>query len=100
MLHRNIIIAESLRLRLRIEKYLIQILADINLGRRTGHLRQSLHRVLRALRKLLRVDSHLFHELGDQTVVNGQQRIQKVFLCHLLVAVFISERLASVDRFD
>ncbi len=89
MLDRNIIVAEPLRLRLRIQQYLIQVLADIYLGRRAGYLRQRLNRVPGAFCKLLRVDPHLFHQLGNQTVVNGQQRIQKVFLCHLLVAVLI-----------
>ena len=98
MLYRHIFIAHGLRLVLRADQNLIQIIAHIKLAA-TAYLRQTVHRLFSLIHKHLFRNVHLSDQLQDQAVFQSQQAVQQMLLLQLLVSMLISELLTILDCF-
>ena len=97
MLHRDILIAQRLRLILCVDQHLIQVLSDKYLSAADLHAGRQL--TFRIVLKMCQLNLHLLDQLRDQSIRLLQKRHQKVLLLDLLISVFISQFLAVVDCF-
>ena len=98
MLHRDILIPHRLGLILRIHQCLVQLLAEIQLT--ALHLRSFLQCGADTIQKVFLVDLHLLYQLQDQAVLQGKQTVQQMLLLDLLVAVFVSQTLTTLNRLN
>ncbi len=73
MLHRYILVTQRLRLVLRADQNLIQVLSDENLS--SLHFRALGKPLLHAVRKVFLLYLHLLNQLENQAVINGKQTI-------------------------
>ena len=96
MLHRDILISQSLRLTLRADQDTVTVAADINLPIAALHLDKPLDQLLAPVCELLRVNPHLLDQLRNQRIVQRQQRIKQMLLPDLLIAILIRQLLTVI----
>ena len=97
---RNIFVLHRIRNLFRFGKHHIDILCDINfscLSSRTGDAGHLVNLLFDRLHKCLRVLAHLFKQLGNQALINFQQRIQQMLLLDLHIVVFQCQIVCKLD---
>ena len=98
MFNRNIFVTKRLQFILCTYQHFVQICADIWLS--ALHFGSFLKRLLYTAGKGLFIDSHLFDQLQNQTVLYGQQTIQQMFLRNFLVTIIICDFLTAIHCFN
>ena len=95
MLNRNIFVSHMLSLILRMNQNIVQILADSEFS--AGHLHSGSQLVLRILRKMRKVNFHLFDQFRDQSILLLQQCNKQMLLFQLLITVITGKLFTIVD---
>ncbi len=99
MLNRDILVSHPLRHILSTDQSLIQILADISLGR-ARYLRPPVKSLLKSILKILLLNAHLLDEPSCQRILLMHQRVEKMLLLNLLIAIFGSNLVKHIDSFN
>ena len=99
VLHGNILIAHGLRMLLRLRERQVRTLREVHLTG-TRDLRKTADLIGEGRLELLHRHTHLLQKLCDQTVIDGDQRVEKMNLLHILISIFTDDILTVIDRFD
>ena len=98
VLYGNILIAHGLRMLRCLRKRQVRPLRIVHIG--TRYLRETADLIGDGRLKLLHRHTHLLQKLCDQTVIDGDQRVEKMNLLHILISIFTDDILTVIDRFD
>ena len=102
MFHRHIFILHPLGSLFRCVQRLVRTRCYIHLVRLSaaaGYLRQLIHQALCLGLEHLQIRAHLGNDLGDQSVLLGQQCQEQMRLVNLLIAVFHRQTVGAANRF-